>query len=117
MLLWKRDLRYVGILEVGELDVLLESPVFGLTLDIGHNHGTEYMDEPFITGHIDRLTHMHIHDAIGKRDHLVLGDGDIDLQKYFDMANTHLKNAVIETKTVDSLYKSTEWMRGHGLLK
>jgi len=93
------------------LDVLLESPVFGLTLDIGHNHGSEYMDEPFITDRIDRLTHMHIHDAVGKRDHLVLGSGDIDLQKYFTMANDHIQTAVIETKTLESLRTSIPWMR------
>lgn len=98
------------------LDILLESPAFGLTLDIGHNHGTGYMDEPYITDHIERLTHMHIHDAIGKRDHLVLGTGEIDLPKYFDMANANLQNAVIETKTVDSLFKSTAWMRENHLL-
>lgn len=93
------------------LDVLLESPAFGLTLDIGHNHGSEYMDEPFITERIDRLAHMHIHDAIGKRDHMVLGEGDIDLQKYFSMAKSHVETAVIETKTVESLRKSIPWMR------
>ena len=93
------------------LDALLESPVFGLTLDIGHNHGSEYMDEPFITERIGRLTHMHIHDAVGKRDHLVLGSGDIDLQKYFTMANDHIETAVIETKTLESLRASIPWMR------
>lgn len=98
------------------LDVLLESPVFGLTLDIGHNHGSEYTDEPFITDRIDRLEHMHIHDAIGKRDHLVLGSGDIDLQKYFTMANDHIRTAVIETKTLESLRTSIPWMRENIIL-
>lgn len=93
------------------LDALLESPVFGLTLDIGHNHGSGYMDEPFITDRIGRLEHMHIHDAVGKRDHLVLGSGDIDLQKYFTMAKNNIQTAVIETKTLESLRTSIPWMR------
>ena len=93
------------------LDVLLESPVFGLTLDIGHNHGSGYMDEPFITDRIGRLEHMHIHDAVEKRDHLVLGSGDIDLQKYFTMAKNNIQTAFIETKTLESLRTSIPWMR------
>ena len=98
------------------LDVLLESPAFALTLDIGHNHGAGYMDESFITERIGRLAHMHIHDAVGKRDHLVLGSGEIDLQKYFTMANDHIRTAVIETKTLESLKASIPWMRKNIML-
>ncbi|MCL1807894.1 MAG: sugar phosphate isomerase/epimerase, partial [Oscillospiraceae bacterium] len=45
---------------------LLQSPVFALTFDIGHNAGAGYTDEPIIRKHADRLAHFHIHDASGR---------------------------------------------------
>lgn len=65
------------------LDRLLESPVFALTFDIGHNHGTGHVDESTLLNHRDKLHHFHFHDAAGRKDHLALGMGEIDLQKFF----------------------------------
>lgn len=85
---------------------LLESPVFGLTLDIGHCHGTDNADEPFFRAHDDRLIHMHGHDALGRKDHLALGDGEIDLAERFDWAARRNARVVLETKTIAALRKS-----------
>ncbi len=95
------------------LDILLESKAFGLTFDIGHNVGNDYRDEPVITRHIDRLTHMHIHDAdpVTKKNHLVLGTGGLDLQSYFSLAQQHTCRAVIETKTIEGLRASVNYLR------
>ena len=68
------------------LALLLESPVFALTFDVGHNAGASYSDEPTIMEHADRLAHFHIHDASGRSNHLILGEGDVDLKKYLDLA-------------------------------
>jgi sugar phosphate isomerase/epimerase len=93
------------------LEILLESPVFGLTLDIGHNHCAGYVDEPFYEKHIHRLHHMHIHDcAGGKKDHQALGTGELNLQKYFALAEEHSCTVVLETKTIAGLRQSVEWM-------
>lgn len=46
---------------------LLQSRVFGLTMDIGHNHSSNNRDEPFIMRHMDKLHHMNIHDAVSTR--------------------------------------------------
>lgn len=54
---------------------------------------------------------MHIHDAMGKKNHLPLGTGELDLPKYFDLANRNNCRVVLETKTVEGLRKSVAWMK------
>lgn len=85
---------------------LLESPVFGLTLDIGHSHGTGDVDEPFFLRHDDRLIHMHGHDGLGRKNHLALGDGEINLRERFAWAKRRNARIVLETKTIEALRKS-----------
>lgn len=85
---------------------LLESPVFGLTLDIGHSHGVEDADEPFFRQHEERLIHMHGHDALGRKNHLALGDGEIDLRAHFAWAKQRNARIVLETKTIAALRTS-----------
>ena len=93
------------------LEVLLESPVFGLTLDVGHNHCAFCMDEEWILAHADRLCHMHIHDvAHGYKDHRPLGTGDVDLNRWFDLAKERGCTVVLETKTVEGLRQSVNWL-------
>jgi sugar phosphate isomerase/epimerase len=97
------------------LEILLESPVFGLTLDIGHNYCTGGVDEPWIMEHADRLQHMHMHDAKdGKKDHQALGAGEIDIPKFLDLAEKHECTIVLETKTVAGLRESVAWIRKNG---
>lgn len=91
------------------LDVLLESPVFGLTLDVGHNHCTDYVDEPVILSHESRLRHMHIHDVVGKKDHQSLGTGEVNLDKYFRLGRAHQATMLLETKTIAGLRESVRW--------
>ena len=45
------------------LDLLLESTVFALTFDIGHDYCINHKDEPIIISRRDRLHHFHFHDA------------------------------------------------------
>lgn len=95
------------------LAILLESPVFALTFDIGHNHCIGGADEPIIMQHRDKLCHFHFHDTAAGKDHLPLGTGDIDLQKYLCMANQSDSRIVLETKTVSGLRESACWMKSH----
>jgi sugar phosphate isomerase/epimerase len=103
---------------VDGLDVLLENPSFSLTFDIGHDAGESFTDEPVIMNRIDRLCHMHVHDAIPaqKRDHLTLGTGELDLQRYLKLADQHHCRCVLETKTVAGLRQSVAWLRERGFL-
>lgn len=100
-----QDFRKEGI------ELLLENNKFALTLDTGHNHVRNNVNEPFIMQHKDRLIHMHIHDATKTSDHLPLGAGEIDLKKYFCLAKKNNCRVVLETKTVDGLKQSVEWVK------
>jgi sugar phosphate isomerase/epimerase len=97
------------------LDLLLESSVFSLTFDVGHNASADGADEPTIMERIDRLRHMHLHDARGRSNHLVLGDGDVDLMKYLEIARAHGCRVVLEVKTADGLRRSAKWLRERGV--
>ncbi len=94
------------------IDILLESPVFGLTIDIGHNYCAKNMDEDWILAHGDRLSHMHVHDACdGTKDHRTLGTGELDVMRYLSIAEEHDCTVVLETKTFDALRESMEWLK------
>ena len=89
------------------LEMLLESPVFGLTLDIGHNCCSGNMDEPWILSHADRLVHLHLHDVQdGKKDHLPFGTGNLALEPYLALSEN--RTAVVEVKTIAGLRQSVE---------
>ena len=97
------------------VEILQESPVFGLTFDIGHKFCAGNMDEEFILSHADRLKHFHIHDCLAeKKDHRTLGTGVLDVRRYLALAETYGCTAVVETKTVDSLKESMDWIRRLG---
>ncbi len=99
------------------VECLLESPVFGLTWDIGHSKATGDRDVPFILEHGDQLIHFHIHDGtdIPPRDHLALGDGAVDLKARIALARERNARCVLETKTAEALKKSVDWLKANGL--
>ena len=93
------------------------SPVFGLTWDIGHSKAIHETDVPFITEHQDRLIHFHIHDATETpaKNHLALGDGELDLTARLQLAAQRNARCVLETKTIEALKKSVAWLKEHQL--
>ena len=93
------------------LDTLLESPVFGMTYDVGHNNAIGMRDNAVILPREDRLRHFHLHDGVGTRVHLALGDGDMDIESFLSLAEKHSCRVVIETKTVEALKKSVGYLR------
>ena len=84
-----------------------------LTWDIGHSKATREVDVLFILSHKNKISHFHIHDGCEnpQRDHLALGDGEIDLIKRLDMAKTCNGRCVLETKTIDVLKRSVAWLK------
>ena len=95
------------------MEYLLESPVFGLTWDIGHSKAVGEKDVPFLLAHEDRLLHFHIHDGTETppRNHLALGDGEIDLPARLALARRRGARCVLETKTIDALKRSVRWLQ------
>ena len=93
------------------LDEMLESPAFGLTYDVGHNHCIDGTDEPHIFARLEKLHHMHLHDVRdGTKDHQALGTGELDIHKYLDLAKMRDCTVVVETKTVAGLKESARWL-------
>ena len=98
--------------QVAALDVLLESPVFGLTLDVGHDHCTGVGDLDVILERSDKLCHMHLHDAIRPgRDHQALGTGELDIAARLALAEKQHCSVVVEVKTAAALTESIRWLK------
>ena len=94
------------------IDHLIESPKFGLTWDIGHSKAIGETDVPFIMDRKEHLIHFHIHDGSENppKNHLALGDGEIDISDRLKLAESRNARCVLETKTVDALKKSVAWL-------
>lgn len=83
-----------------------------LTWDIGHSKACGEKDVPFILSHKDKLKHFHIHDGMENppKNHLALGDGEIDLRARLSTAAECDARCVLETKTIKALKKSVKWL-------
>ena len=81
--------------------------------DIGHSRAVHEKDVPFLMDHRERLIHFHIHDGTETppRNHLALGNGEIDLQARLQLARERGARCVLETKTVAALKHSVQWLR------
>jgi len=99
------------------LDRLLESPAFGLTYDVGHDHAAGRRDGALIQARKNSLMHMHLHDARANgENHLPLGSGEMDIRHCLDLAKTQNCRVVVETKTVQGLWRSARWLKENGYL-
>lgn len=89
---------------------LLESRLFGLTWDIGHSNSVGDVDEAFLMAHRAKLRHFHVHDGLGRQDHMTLGTGEIHLEQRLRLAEECGCRCVIETKTAAALRESVAWL-------
>lgn len=96
--------------ELKGINILLESPVFALTLDIGHDHASGNIDLAYINKRKDRLRHMHAHDGQGQVNHQALGSGEIPLHSRLRLARDCRASVVLETKTIMALKQSISWL-------
>lgn len=94
------------------IESMLESDCFVLTWDIGHSKAIRETDVPFILSHREKLKHFHIHDGCENppKNHLALGDGEINLPEQLKVASECNARCVLETKTIAALKKSVEWI-------
>ncbi len=99
--------------QIEAIDILLQSSVFALTFDIGHSHCVDNIDEKFIINRENKLSHLHLHDAQDKKDHMTLGTGNVNVEKYIELAKKHNCTVVLETKTVEALKKSVKWLKNN----
>ena len=93
---------------------LLASPVFRLTLDVGHEMCLGYKDTHVFEKFPDKLYHMHLHDCDGKKPHLALGDGIVDIEKKLSVFSG--PNCLVEVKTIEGLEKSSRYLKEKGYI-
>lgn len=96
--------------EKSAIEYLIERDCFYLTCDIGHLNSAKNVDEDFIMQHQDKLSHFHIHDSLGTKNHMILGTGEIDLLQRLSIAQKYNCRCVVETKTVEALKQSVDWL-------
>jgi len=88
------------------LEELLKHDCIKLTWDIGHDYSSDWNDKDFLTRNKGKIMHFHIHDAIGKANHLELYSGEMEFKDKFELAKENAGLCVIEVKTKESLTKS-----------
>ena len=101
--------------QIEAIELLLQSPAFGLTLDVGHEKTAGNLDDWFYEKHADRLCHMHLHDALPNQCHMPLGTGELDIASLIRLADAAKAGAVLEIKTVSALRDSVAYLQERGL--
>ncbi|MCQ2414333.1 MAG: sugar phosphate isomerase/epimerase [Clostridia bacterium] len=91
------------------LRYFLASPVFALTMDVGHETCLGGKNLDIYCADWSRRIHMHLHDSDGKRAHLALGDGIVKLDEV--LFEPLPKTCLIEVKTLEGLDKSIETLK------
>lgn len=95
--------------QLSAIELFMQSDVFCLTLDTGHEYCRGNFDSHLYRTYPERLRHMHLHDAVGKSDHLPLGKGEINLrEKLAQLAEGG--TCLIEVKTVEGLKESLKYL-------
>ena len=100
--------------QIKALEYFMRSPKFALTLDTGHEDCLGYRDTHVFRKYENKLVHMHLHDSDGKKPHLALGDGKLDIKGKLNAYKG--KTCLIEVKTVAGLGKSVEYLKYNGLM-
>lgn len=57
------------------------------------------------------MNHFHIHDSLGKKDHMTLGTGEVNLKQKLAIAKKYHCRCVVETKTIEALKQSVLWLK------
>jgi sugar phosphate isomerase/epimerase len=83
----------------------------GFTFDVGHANTVGLIDE-FLGQLKDRISHVHIHDNMGKKDeHLPLGDGTVNWKQVMEELSNYKGIFVTEMASVEEGIKSLEFLR------
>lgn len=90
--------------------VFLKSPVFALTLDVGHDACLGGRDISLYDEYPQALRHMHLHDSDGRRAHLALGDGCVNVADALSRLPSDA-TCLLEVKTLEGLSRSVEYLK------
>lgn len=92
------------------LRLFMDSPVFRLTYDVGHDTCLDGADRDLFDTYSTRLMHIHLHDSDGKTAHLPLGTARVDVDSVIDMLPAD-GSCLIEVKTVKGLTESVDYLK------
>ena len=96
------------------LVMFMASPVFGLTLDVGHEMCLKMADSHVFKEYPEKLAHMHLHDCDGKKPHLALGDGILNVQQ--KIKDFKGETCLVEVKTIEGLEVSSRYLKEKGYI-
>jgi sugar phosphate isomerase/epimerase len=104
------------------VDDFLQLPSTGLVWDIGHMHhgiSSQFASNAaktriaeFFSGRLDFIKLAHIHDVAGRKGHLALGTGEIDLESYIDIIGKLGVEMIIEVFSEKDLKTSLSYIQG-----
>nr|WP_312578757.1 TIM barrel protein [Sedimentibacter sp.] len=98
------------------LDNAITYPKVSLTWDTGHDAVSNFTDKQYLIKNVNKIEHMHFHDAKGQKDHQVPFDGDLNIRELIKFAKQQAIRMLIEVKTKDSLRKSVQILRDEKLI-
>jgi len=87
-----------------------------LTWDTGHDAVSNFTDNLYLMKHVEKIEHMHLHDAKRQNDHQVPFDGELDIIELIRFAREQNIRMLIEVKTSEALRKSVAILRDKGLI-
>ena len=96
------------------LELFLKSPVFALTLDVGHEVCLGNKDTHVFEKYPQMIRHLHLHDSDGKKPHLALGDGTLDVIGKINAFGG--ETCLLEVKTIEGLKKSVEYLKSKEIM-
>lgn len=116
MCLSARKTRFSAVLRICPTRRVLlpEAPCFALTYDCGHDHADLCRALPFYERHTNRIRHFHMPDFIGRSAHLLIGEGELDIDSTLRLAANC--RVVLDVKDVPGLLSSVERISERNLL-
>ena len=90
------------------INIIKDYSNLGFTLDIGHNEKNNNLAYPLFL-ETNKINHIHMHDYDLAKDHLPLGSGNIDFNKYNNVLNNNY--IVIEIKETKELIESINYIK------
>lgn len=98
------------------LDKAILYPNVSLTWDTGHDAVGNFLDNKYLMKNINKISHMHFHDAKGQDDHQIPFEGDLDVHELIGFAKKHQIGMLVEVKTIDALKESVKILRDNKLI-
>ena len=96
--------------QTAALELFMASPVFGLTLDVGHDACLKGTDRHVFEKYPHKLIHMHLHDSDGRSAHLPLGSASVDVGEKLAMLSAG-QSCLVEVKTLAGLDESVGYLK------